>query len=165
METPSDLPEDFPFPVRTEVEVLGPDEPNTSRPIWTLSDTNLVNFQLIPSDAAALTSVLKDRVRRITWIEEAGPMEFREIHRISRMLYEMSEVSHVRTGGFPSTGFPVLSNLSREDVEILYALDDQRVGWLTNVINRFRETVREHGPVGPVEADLAAKDFLTVMTG
>jgi hypothetical protein len=157
VKTASDIPEGFPFPLRTEVEVLGPDDPRPGRPVWELSDTGLVSIRFDPCDAAAITNLLMERVRRITWIEDAGADEFREIHRMSRMMFEMSEA--------PSPGFPSLSNMSREDVEILYALNSHRVGWLTNVINSFRERVREHGPVGPVEADLVAKDFLTVMTG
>lgn len=155
--TESDLPDDFPFPIRTEVEVLGPDEPLPMRPIWSRSDTGLVNLRLTPSDAATIEGLLKERIRRITWLDNTGPEEFLEIHRISRMCYEMADV--------PITSFPTLSNLAREDLEILYALDDRKIDWLTNILNQFRTDAREAGPVGPVEADLAAKDFLTVMTG
>ena len=61
--------------------------------------------------------------------------------------------------------FPTLSNLSREDVDVLYALDSHKVTWLVNAINAFRTIVRSAGPVGPVEADLVVKDFVTIMTG
>lgn len=103
--------------------------------------------------------MLKERVRRITWLERAGTEEFLEIHRIARMCYEMADED------LHPDGFPTLSNLSREDVEILYALESHKAAWLVNAINAFRLLTRPAGPVGPVEVDRVAKDFVTVMTG
>ncbi|KKM70895.1 hypothetical protein LCGC14_1436120 [marine sediment metagenome] len=114
---------------------------------------------MYPSDAVTIINLLKERVRRITWIEKSGTEEFLEIHRIARMCYEMADED------LHPDGFPTLSNLSKEDVGILYALDSHKVRWFVNTINAFRSGVRPAGPVGPVEADLVAKDFVDIMTG
>jgi hypothetical protein len=103
--------------------------PSPRKLLFTMKD-GLVTIRLDPSDAAIITNLLKERVRRITWLEGAGTKEFVEVHRISRMCYEMSDED------LHPDGFPTLSNLSREDVDILYALESHKVIQTTNSTGR-----------------------------
>lgn len=81
---------------------------------------------------------------------------FKTIHIMSRMCYEI----------ISQTGDVVyLTNLSKEDVDVLYGLRlrEEGMGSLQNLLNEVRFAVRPSGPVDMLEADRMAKDLVTVM--
>lgn len=95
-------------------------------------------------------------------------VNFKEIHTLSRMCYEIAEQE------FNSRNIEInISNLSRDDVDILYNIrfasmgsgtsEDKELTGFHNLLNEIRLKVRYSGPVDMLEADKIAKDFITVI--
>lgn len=76
------------------------------------------------------------------------------IHRMARLCHNlMANVSVI--GGATS-----LVNLSKEDVELLY---NHTTAIPSNFLTPIRNATRAAGPVGPIEADLMAKELSTIL--
>lgn len=124
-----------------------------------LTEDGLLNLRIHERDAPVVIRALRDRIRRLTWLDGAGRDEFFEMFRAARLCYELTDP------GSSDCGTVLLSALSREDVEILYAIPLRtETEFLNRKLNEVRHLPRRAGPVGPVEADRMAKGFVDMMT-
>lgn len=130
--------------------------PRDGKPSFSLLRNGLAVIAMTGSDAAFVLERLKERIRRLTWLDDFSTGSATEIWRAARLCYEV----RAQAGDGPVR----LSSLSREDLDILY---DFPKHWSTEGLKRaigeLRPRTRAAGPAGPVEADLMAKELVDVM--
>lgn len=149
------------------------EQPAHGRPAFLIGKNGLATAALEQSDASFVLDRLKERIRRLTWLDDFGPESAHEIWRAARMCHELAtQFEEQRKKEQPVLDpedlLPLvvfrLSNLSLEDLDILY---DFPKHWSTDALRKLidqeRGRVRSAGPVGPVEADAMAKDLVDVM--
>jgi len=142
----------------------------------------LATIELDNRTAEILFSIMRSKIRTVIVgpnykdvVNGNGPMKnvLRAIHIMSRMCYEIVSQNTEET--------IYLSNLSSEDIKLLYNLDkdtrllynplnfeaiqsaDKELGRFQNLLNEVRLVVRPAGPVDMLEADRLAKDLVTIM--
>lgn len=112
---------------------------------------DLVSVFMTSSDAHVLLEYLSEMLRNVTRRSRISSKETLDLCRISRLMHELTSSNS-------------LTGLSVEDLMIL---DDIPKRTETAFLTRPREcsmNIRRSGPVGPVEADRLAKDFVKIMT-
>lgn len=114
-----------------------------------------VELTLSAGDAISLLTMMKDRIRRISHLEQAGPDEFAEVSRLARLCYVVSSVKGKEV---------VVPHLSREDIDSIYVLPVTNLdSSFLNALNDVRLQARSGGPVDPVMADRMVKSLVEVM--
>lgn len=132
------------------------EQPRDQKPSFDLLKNGLAVIAMTGSDAVFVLDRLKERIRRLTWLDDFETSSATEIWRAARLCYEVRA----------QAGRDVvrLSSLSREDLDILY---DFPKHWSTEGLRKLLEEIRPRtrlaGPAGPVEADLMAKELVDVM--
>lgn len=119
-------------------------------------ENGFVELLLSEGDSITLLGLMKDRVRRITHLEKAGPPEFAEMSRLARLCYAIADA--------PKGGPVPVPHLSREDIEAMYVLPFSTLdSSFLDAMNDVRLKTRTGGPVDPVMADRMAKSLVEVM--
>jgi len=128
------------------------EQPRDQKPTSDLLKNGLVTIAMTRSDAGFVIDRLKERIRRITWLDDFSTSSATEVWRAARLCYE------IRAQDGKDTVF--LTNLSREDLDIVY---DFPKNWntaeLRKLVDELRARTRPAGPAGPIEADLMAKEL------
>jgi hypothetical protein len=149
--------------------------------IYTITD-GLATISMDQLVAESLFYIMRSKIRSVMLYPNykdvvAGnePMKnaLKAVHIMSRMCYEIVSNN--------TNNIVYLSDLSSEDIELLYNLDkDNKLLYdpsnfehipltnkglqsLQNLLTEIRLVVRPSGPVDILEADKMAKDFVTVM--
>jgi hypothetical protein len=117
----------------------------------------LAELRVSRADAHVLSAVLLEKIRYLTWREaDITAAQAWDVHRMSRMAYEIAA----------SQGDAVLSNLSSEDLRILWDTPkSSELRFLANAMASEKcDSVRAAGSVDPVVADAVAKSVVDTMT-
>ena len=123
-------------------------------------DNKLCNIILPKHYANHILVLLKNRIRRITWLDEFSIKEAHECHRISKICYEL--VYQLEDKNY--CGVVSITNVSCEEIDILLNFPKH---WKTEELIRnlsdIRKDIRLSGPVSPIEQDRFAKEFIDIM--
>ncbi|HED06301.1 MAG TPA: hypothetical protein ENI61_06430 [Ignavibacteria bacterium] len=105
---------------------------------------------------------MKNRLRRITWLDSFKIEEAHECHRISKICYEI--VLQLDNLNDEPSSLVCINNVSSEDIDIFLDFPKHwRTVNLKNMINDVRPDIRKSGPISPIEQDRFAKQFIDVM--
>jgi hypothetical protein len=121
-----------------------------------ITESGFAEVLIAPHEAPVLLDMLKNRIRRLSHLEKAGPDVFAEVSRLARICF-------VLCSGKPGDRVTV-KRMSREDVDAVYVLDHgPRTKNLLKALNDVRQKVRQTGPVDLDVSDQAAKSIIEVM--
>lgn len=116
-----------------------------------IGEDGFAELQVSTKDLPGLLELMKSRIRRLSHLEKAGPEEFADVSRLSRVCYALTS----------SPGSSTVPSLSREDVDALYVMPVEES--VLNALNSVRGRARRGGPVDPVVADRMAKSVMAIM--
>ncbi len=120
-----------------------------------IAEDGFAELLVSPADLPELMDLMKSRIRRLSHLEKAGPAEFADVSRLSRICFALVSSPD------PDGAGRAVPHLSREDVDALYVMP---VGEdVLDALNSVRGKARRGGPVDPVVADRMAKSLVSVM--
>jgi hypothetical protein len=120
-----------------------------------IAEDGFAELHVSSADAPVLLDMMKARVRRLCHLDQAGPSEFADVSRLSRVCFAITSEAA------DPYGFKRVQYLSYEDVDALYVMP---VGEdLLKALNSVRFKARRSGPVDPVVADRMAKSVTSIM--
>lgn len=124
---------------------------------FVLGPVLLAELHVAPAEVPELLSLLRARIRRLSHLDDAGPAEYDQVHRLARFCFSLS--SSVRPDGSA-----IVPSLSSEDVSALYVLPFGRgsAEGVLSALNSVRDSVASF-PSDPEVSDRAGKSLLEVM--
>ena len=132
------------------------EQPGDQSPTFDLMKNGLAIIAMTRPDAAFVLDNLKQRIRRLTWLDDFSTGNAAQIWRAARLCYEIRAQD--------GKDLVEIKSLSREDLDVLY---DFPKHWSTDglkkVLKELRPRTRLAGPASPIEADLMAKELVDFM--
>ena len=127
---------------------------------WGLPPSGLISVFVPLREVQALQELLNSKIRRISRLEPQSQEDLAQLCVAGRLLFELAAPQ------LPEDVSVELSCLSKEDVELLYALPfDARTEKVLKALNDCRGSTKSAGSFNPVSADMAAKSVVMVMDG
>lgn len=132
------------------------EDPSPGKATYALEGNQLGVLRLAPADVPGALRALRLRLKACAWADGSDPADLLDAHRACVLAIELAETARA--------GDPRMSWLSREDVDLLYSVQDPGTDCMWNALNWLRGRCRPAGAAGPVEADRMAKSVGDLFT-